>query len=41
MLLGGDADFGDESQNIVPVRCIYANETGLPLSEEWFEEDDS
>ncbi|KYK24510.1 hypothetical protein AYK24_05995 [Thermoplasmatales archaeon SG8-52-4] len=40
VLLGGDADFSDESQNIVPVRCIYANETGLPLSDEWFEEDD-
>ena len=40
VLLGGDADFSDESQNIVPVRCIYANETGLPLGDEWFEEDD-
>jgi len=41
VLLAGDADFSDPSQNVVPVRCIYANETGLPLgSDDWFEEDD-
>jgi hypothetical protein len=41
VLLAGDADFGDSSQNVVPVRCIYANETGLPLKgSDWFEEDD-
>jgi len=41
VLLAGDADLGDPSQNVVPARFIYANETGLPLfGDDWFEEDD-
>lgn len=32
VLLGGDADGGGKGENIVPVRRLYANETGLPLT---------
>jgi len=31
VLLGGDADGGNNGNNIIPARYLYANETGLPL----------
>ncbi|MFH1014140.1 MAG: C25 family cysteine peptidase, partial [Thermoplasmatota archaeon] len=31
VLLGGDADITNESQNIIPARGLFANESGLPL----------
>ena len=31
VLLGGDGDVGVESQNIIPARGLFANESGLPL----------
>lgn len=31
VLLGGDADVDDEDENIIPVRGLFANESGLPL----------
>ncbi len=42
VLLGGDADRhpNNEDDNIIPCRCLYANETGLPLNNGQFEEDD-
>lgn len=32
VLLAGDADCNDPSENIVPVRGLFANESGLPLT---------
>ncbi len=32
VLLGGDADIYDEEENIIPARGLFANESGLPLS---------
>jgi hypothetical protein len=31
VLLGGDADTSNEKENIIPVRGLFANESGLPL----------
>jgi hypothetical protein len=31
ILLGGDADADDETENIIPYRGLFANESGLPL----------
>ena len=31
VLLGGDADTKNEKENIIPVRGLFANESGLPL----------
>jgi len=39
VLLGGDADGWSEEENIVPLRGLYANESGLPLGNLAFEED--
>ena len=32
VLLGGDADTKNEKENIIPVRGLFANESGLPLN---------
>ena len=32
VLLGGDADVEFESDNIIPLRALFANESGLPLN---------
>jgi len=40
VLLGGDADVLNEEDNIVPLRGLFANESGLPLNGLISEEDD-
>jgi len=40
VLLAGDADIDNPSDNIVPARCLFANESGLPLNSDPYEEED-
>ena len=40
VLLGGDADVATTSDNIIPLRGLFANESGLPLNQYAAEEQD-
>ena len=40
VLLGGDADVGNDEDNIVPLRGLFANESGLPLENHILQEEE-
>jgi len=40
VLLGGDADVANSEDNIIPLRGLFANESGLPLNNYMGEEED-